>query len=525
MGEPETSPAPKALVSVRPASRSLWPRVRRGTLDLKLWQRLHVRVTAVYGTVVLLALAVLSALTYSSGVDIAMAGLRTRLGGTAVAIARGLSVQDIEALKSEGVNHGPRYQEMLGDFAAIDAANKDLLSLYVLVPAEPAGTFTFAFDYVTSGKRNVAPAEVGKAYDGRRNATLMAGLRELSVETEIASDAWGDSLSAFAPVLDAQSKTVAVVGVDADANAIRRMKRKIMALASLLSLAATSVLGIAGYFVGKSIRKPVVSVIEAATAIGAGNFETRLGLKRRDEFGILGEHFDQMAAGLEERNRIRSAFGRYVSEDVAKRVLSGTEGARMGGEVRVVTVLFCDLRGYSTISEILSPTEIVLFLNEYLEVMNAEIDKAGGVIIEFLGDAILAVFNAPNDLDAHPERAVRCAMAMRKGLTLFNERMDAEGRAPWKAKGMANLGQRIGIHTGEVLAGNLGSKVRTKYAVIGDAVNVASRCEGLNNVLGTEILCTSATWERLPPELQVQLEDKGAHQVKGRTNRVAVYAA
>jgi class 3 adenylate cyclase len=524
MGEPDRPAAPNAPVPVR-ISRSLWPRVRRGTLDLKLWQRLHVRVTALYGVVVLLALAVLSAVTYRGGVDIAMTGLRTRLGGTVVAIARGLSPQDIEALRGEGPHHGPRYQEMLADVGAIDAANKDLLSIYLLLPTEPAGTFTFGFDFVAPGKRHVPAAEFGKAYDGRSNATLLRGLREVSVETEIASDAWGDSLSAFAPVLDAQGKPVAVVGIDADANEIRRMKLKVMALAGLLSLAATIVLGVAGFFVGKSIRKPVISVIDAATAIGAGNFETRLRLQRHDEFGILGEHFDQMAAGLEERNRIRSAFGRYVSEDVAKRVLSSSEGARMGGEVREVTVLFCDLRGYSTISEMLSPTEIVEFLNEYLEVMNAEIDKAGGIIIEFLGDAILSVFNAPNDLEAHPERAVRCAMAMRQGLAAFNERMDAEGRAPWTAKGMPRLAQRIGIHTGQVVAGNLGSKVRTKYAVIGDAVNVASRCEGLNKVLGTEILCTLATWERLPSELQAQLEDKGAHEVKGRTKKVAVYSA
>jgi len=187
-------------------------------------------------------------------------------------------------------------------------------------------------------------------------------------------------------------------------------------------------------------------------------------------------------------------------------------------------VLFSDLRGYSTISETLSPTETVEFLNEYMSVMNHEIDKEGGCIIEFLGDAILAVFGAPSALEDHPAHAMRCAMAMRAGLVVFNERMNAEGRAPWQKKGMEGLGQRIGIHTGNVVAGNLGSKVRVKYAVIGDAVNVASRCEGLNKVLGTEILCTASTWELLPEDLKSQLSDKGAHDVKGRASKVQVYA-
>lgn len=506
----------------RPSFR---PRARRGILDLKIWERFHVKLTLFYCVVVLAALGLLSTAVYVGGVKVAMDGMRSRLMTTTVALSRDLAKENFEPLRAKSDNATPTYRSIRDDFAAVAGVQKDLLSVYLLRPTDEVGMFTFVADYIAPGKRTSAPADVGQSYDARSNALLQRGLQEPIVETEIARDEWGESLSAYAPVRNAAGKTIALVGVDLDAAAIRDMKTRIFGLAVLFSLIAAAVLGIAGLVVGRRLQALLVRVIDAATQIAAGDFAARVKLVRQDEFGILGEHFDDMAAGLEERDLIRATFGRYVSEDVAKRVLSGKDGAKMGGEVREVTVLFSDLRGYSTISETLSPTETVEFLNEYLEVMNAKIDDAGGCVIEFLGDAILAVFGAPSELEGHPEKAVRCAMAMRDGLAVFNERMNAEGRAPWLKKGMTGLGQRIGIHTGQVVAGNLGSKVRVKYAVIGDAVNVASRCEGLNKVLSTEILCTSSTYERLPDDLKAQLKDMGAHEVKGRANKVAVFAA
>jgi len=285
----------------------------------------------------------------------------------------------------------------------------------------PSSREFFALRSTTSrpGSTPAPAATVGQTYDARSNATLQQGMQVPVVEAEISSDEWGDSLSGYAPVIDHQGKHVALVGIDGDAQAIRQMKRQVFVVALGLCLIATTLVGIAGFFVGRQVREPLVRVIDAASAITAGHLETRVGLQRRDEFGILGEHFDDMArapgAGPDTRN-VRPLRQRRRGEARSQRA----EGARMGGEVREVTVLFSDLRGYSTISETLSPTETVEFLNEYLSTMNAEIDKEGGCIIEFLGDAILAVFGAPGELEGHPERAVRCAMAMRAGLAVFN---------------------------------------------------------------------------------------------------------
>ncbi len=496
-----------------------------GIEDLAIWGRFHVRLTVFYGGVVIAALALMTAVLYVGGVELAMRGIRARVGATALALARGIDAAQLAQLRTEADSARPEYAELLQDFRGVSNAEKDLVSIYVLVPAGAPGAFTFAFDYVAPGTSTLSPAKVGQPYDARDNPVMQRGMTELSIETDVSRDAWGDTLSGYAPIVDDHGAHVAMVGVDADARAIARVKERIFVGATGLCFVAALILGVTGFFVGRDVHDPVTRLIQAARQIASGKLDTRVRLVRRDEFGLLGKHFDLMAVGLEERDRIRTTFGRYVSEDVAKKVLSGPDGARMGGEVRDVTVLFSDLRGYSTISEALSPTETVEFLNQYLTVMNEVIDAHGGVIIEFLGDAILAVFGAPNDLEGHPERAVRCAIAMRDALEAFNVRSSTEGRAPWQKKDFDKLGQRIGIHTGEVVAGNLGSRVRVKYAVIGDAVNVASRCEGLNKTLGTDILCTSATWDRLPADLRAKLTDRGAHDVKGRAQKVAVFSA
>ena len=140
---------------------------------------------------------------------------------------------------------------------------------------------------------------------------------------------------------------------------------------------------------------------------------TRLHMQRRDEFGVMGRHFDSMAEALQDREFVRETFGRYVSEDVAKLLLDQRIHTELAGEERVVTVLISDIRGYSTISERLPPVQVVDMLNRYLSAMNEVIDEHKGCVIEFLGDAILAVFGAPHYLPDHSERAVRCALSMR----------------------------------------------------------------------------------------------------------------
>jgi class 3 adenylate cyclase/uncharacterized PurR-regulated membrane protein YhhQ (DUF165 family) len=219
---------------------------------------------------------------------------------------------------------------------------------------------------------------------------------------------------------------------------------------------------------------------------------------------------------------VRDSFSKYVSRDVVDRLLADPSKIELGGELREVTVLFADVRGYSTLSEKLDPREVIRILNEYFGTVGALVLEHEGMINEFEGDGILAVFGAPAHLEDHALKAVRCAEAMLEAVKQLNERWRQDGTlAHFQRVGLDEIGTRVGVHTGVAVAGNIGTGTRIKYAVIGDTVNTAARVEGLVKSLGESLLFTEATRHHLPPGFAVV--DKGAHAVKGRAQEVHVY--
>ena len=211
------------------------------------------------------------------------------------------------------------------------------------------------------------------------------------------------------------------------------------------------------------------------------------------------------------RRRLRAAFGQYVSREVMDRVLR--EGAGLGGTVRTVSVLMSDLRGFTTLSERLRPDRISEMMNEYFTAMVDVIISHRGIVQDFIGDGILAVYGAPLDDPDHAWHAVATALDMQAELRRLNDRWQAAGRPP--------LAMGVAVHTGEAFAGNVGSPRRKKYAVMGDTVNTTSRIEGLNRELSTAILISGATLAAVKDRVVVQ--DRGSVTVKGRTQAVELF--
>ncbi|MBC2712409.1 MAG: adenylate/guanylate cyclase domain-containing protein [Desulfosarcina sp.] len=193
-------------------------------------------------------------------------------------------------------------------------------------------------------------------------------------------------------------------------------------------------------------------------------------------------------------NFIKDTFGRYLSRKIVDEILDSPEGRRIGGRRQTVTVLMSDLRGFSDLSDSRDPEEMVRILNRYLEAMTQVIQRYDGVIDEFIGDAILTVFGIPEEKEDDSLRAVACALAMQQALADLNRGMVADG--------LPSLEMGIGINTGPVVVGNLGSEARTKYGIVGAVVNIASRIE--SNTVGGQVLVGEATYAQVNAQVTAQ---------------------
>jgi adenylate cyclase len=211
---------------------------------------------------------------------------------------------------------------------------------------------------------------------------------------------------------------------------------------------------------------------------------------------------------------IRNAFAKYVSEKVVNELLQHPELLHLGGEERVVSVLFSDIENFTTLSERLSPRELVSLLNNYLTEMTAIVLEQGGIIDKYSGDGIMAEYGAPIPVPHHADQAVRTALHMQRRLE--------ELRPQWRQMGLPELRCRVGINTGTMVVGNIGSEQVFNYTVIGDAVNLASRLEGANKHYQTWVMISEFTYDCLTPNLfRTRLLD--AVRVKGRSQPVKIY--
>jgi class 3 adenylate cyclase len=260
----------------------------------------------------------------------------------------------------------------------------------------------------------------------------------------------------------------------------------------LLAIAIISVAGILiGRRVGLSISEPIEKLAAFVKRVQSGDFTGTVD-EGKDEVGHLGAALNQMTRGLAERDRVKELFGRYVATQVSDRIVKGDIG--LGGESRHVSILFSDIRGFTTMSEEMPPAQVVSFLNDYFSEMVEAVFEQGGVLDKFMGDGLMAVFGSMSEMPDHPRRAVLTALRMKSLLGKINGNRAMHGDPP------ISIG--IGVHTADVIVGNIGSRRRLEYTVIGDGVNTCSRVQALNKEFGTTILITEATWEEVKDEFE-----------------------
>lgn len=262
-----------------------------------------------------------------------------------------------------------------------------------------------------------------------------------------------------------------------------------------------------------TLTSPIEKLAEMIQLVSKGNFDVkaRQSVKSHDEVGDLAVAFDNMTEGLKERDKVKSLFSKFHGSSIAEDLINKDIG--VGGQSKEVVVFFSDIRGFTAFSEKRSPEEVVEMLNEYFAVMVNIINTHGGVVDKFIGDAIMAVWGAPQSSEKDAHNAVRACLEMRKGLDKLNEKRIARNQPP------INIG--MGLHAGTAISGTIGSDERMEYTVIGNTVNTASRIESSTKAFGSDLLISDTVIEKIGDAFKTELA--GAAEVKGRSEALKMY--
>lgn len=221
----------------------------------------------------------------------------------------------------------------------------------------------------------------------------------------------------------------------------------------------------------------------------------------------------EIATNDKKSEMLNRVIGKYISKDVVKKLLVNPEKLHLGGVKAIVTVLFVDIRDFTSISEKLSAQEVTVFLNEYFSVIEPIIEKYHGIINKYIGDGVLAIFGEPIKDDMHALNALKCGMDIINGVKTLKEKLRKENKP--------DIDIGIGINTGEVFAGNIGTDERLEYTVIGDNVNLASRIEDCNQILKTQFLISSYTYEYI--KNYVEVVKLSQVDIKGKSKPIDIY--
>jgi class 3 adenylate cyclase/HAMP domain-containing protein len=295
----------------------------------------------------------------------------------------------------------------------------------------------------------------------------------------------------------------------------RALNREIMIGGLFAGLALCLVGGFSGFFFAATISRPISRLRDGVRQVGEGDFAVAVPERGVREVADLAHSFNELGQQLteyiEKRDFIRDTFGRYVTQEVVKKLLESEGALDMGGEIREVSLIMSDLRGFTAIIAEMDPEQVIIFLNRYLSRMIAILLDNRAVIDEILGDGILAFFGAPEPMEDHPARAVACALEMQAAMDEINAENEAEG--------LPRLTMGIGVNTGRVVVGNIGSERRTKYSVVGSDVNFASRMEAF--ALAGQVLISETTFSRVKD--LVEVGDVLQAEMKGLPGRATLY--
>ncbi len=475
---------------------------------MKYRTKLYIALVAIASVSILLAILIFSAKTEKLLFSI----LKSRSITIVATAAAQLDPQlFIEANKASSIDD-PVYQKAVDVLRNILNANRrdDLYvsEIYTLYP-DPTNPNELLFG-VDSAPAPVAP---GTIYNYSDKDLILKNLNSDFADPSFTTDQYGVWLSGFAPIKDAGGNYIATLSVDINAADIHDRIQELVKFAIWGLICALLIALIIAQILSKKVTKSLHHLHNVVQQIGKGNLQARSNLASDDEFGELSQGINAMCQGLQERDRLKMSFARYVSAHILDKILLSEAPLKLEGERRKVTLLFSDIRQFTHIAETLPPEDVVQLLNDYFEQMIEVIFSNSGTLDKFIGDGIMAEFGAPLDDTSQEEHAIHTAIQMHKELIKLCDK--------WEKQKKPRIQIGVGIHTGEAVVGNIGSEKRIEYTAIGDTVNVAARLEQATKILNVPILVSEKTY--LGAKDKFPFRDLGLMALPGRKEQIRVY--
>ena len=442
--------------------------------------------------------------------------LQSKVLTVASTAAVGIDPEELKQIQNTEGDQGPAFQRIVRRLIEIRDANRNddvfVLWIYTIRPTpENLKQLEFGIDPEENNPDKYTFSRV--PYPEGIQIGLEKHLSAPWVTPHLYRDEYGHFLSAFDPLSNASRKYISTLGVDVTPTFVAEDLAGIKKLA-WMTIAATLLAGLlAATLLSSFVTRSLEEVSHSVKQIGEGDLKARIAVHSTDEFGELARAINQMAKGLEDHERLKLNFIRYVSKHVMERILSSDVSGVLKGERKKLTVLFSDIRKFTALSEKLPPEEVVSILNDYLDRMLNVIFSLNGTLDKFMGDGLLVEFGAPLDDPDQEQNAVKAALGMQKALRdLCRE---------WASKGRPELKMGIGIHTGYAVVGSIGSEKRMEYTAVGDTVQAVFRLEQATKEFQTPIILSETTAGKV--KKQFALKRLGKISMDGREGPLEIY--
>ncbi|MGA1824443.1 MAG: adenylate/guanylate cyclase domain-containing protein [bacterium] len=437
--------------------------------------------------------------------------LRSQLMNTAASCALFFNGKDFEKIHTTSDEQRPEYKSIQELLKKIAAANKDISVAYTMRLMKEK--VVFAVDVPYENREGVVTyAHPGEIYpDVSRE--LLEGFVRPSADQEPYEDEWGYFLSGYAPIYNENGQPSVMLGIDMTVDHIKSKIRHLK-IAGLISILLSIILSFfLAFFLTSNIVDPIKKVSHAVTALSSGDFNCYLSINRNDEIGELQNSFNKMLNNLKEAAVIKGIFGKYINPGIIEQLRNGA--LELGGRGVEVTILFVDIKGFVKLSELYSPIMLVYLLNRFFTSVVNSVEKYGGIVDKFMGDAAMIIFGNPIEDKEHASHAVAAAVAIDTAIKKLNDELRREGSP--------EISVGIGIDSGNVIAGNIGSNDRMEYTVIGNAVNLACRLSAKAKELNKMAAISENTANRLDSSSPYTLTEAGQVEIKGMAKTITIF--